>query len=79
MNKYKTVASSNIISELMLPHILILAEKYMVAIYFQLAFASASKFSGCCVSLRGYSGLPESIEVGELVTMKASVNYEIAL
>jgi hypothetical protein len=66
MNKpYKTVASSNItISELMLPSHTILAEKYMVAIYFPLldqAFASASKFLGIIVSqLRGYSGLPES-------------------
>jgi hypothetical protein len=55
MNKpYKTVASSNItISELMLPSTLILAEKYMVAILSlldQVAFASASKFSGIIVS-----------------------------
>jgi hypothetical protein len=51
----------------------------MVAIYFplldQVAFASASKFSELlCHSLRGW-WTSELIEVGEPVTMKASVNY----
>jgi hypothetical protein len=50
MNKHtrQTVASSNItISELMLPRILILAEKWWLYTFLldQVAFASASKFS----------------------------------
>jgi hypothetical protein len=67
LNKHeqtKTVASSNItISELMLPSHTNFSGKYMVATFLldQVAFASASKFSGLlCHSLRGYSGLPES-------------------
>jgi acyl-CoA hydrolase len=78
MNKpYKTVASSNItISELMLPsHTNLVENTWWLYIFLdQVAFASASKFSGnYCVTASGYSGLPESHR-GELVT-KASVNY----
>jgi acyl-CoA hydrolase len=49
---------------------------YILSLLDQVAFASASKFLELlCHSLRGYSGLLNPIEVGELVTMKASVNY----
>jgi hypothetical protein len=80
MNKpYKTVASSNItISELMLPSHTF-AEKYMVAIYFpysiKLHLPLHLSFLELLCHSRGYSGLLNPIEVGELVTMKASVNY----
>jgi acyl-CoA hydrolase len=47
----------------------------------QVAFASASKFLGYCVTASVDTvDFLNPIEVGELVTMKASVNYvEIAL
>jgi hypothetical protein len=63
----------------MLPSHTILAEKYMVAIYFpysiKLHLPLHLSFWNYCVTACGYSGLLNPIEVGELVTMKASVNY----
>jgi acyl-CoA hydrolase len=81
MNKpYKTVASSNItISELMLPSHTNFSGKihggYILSLLDQVAFASASKFSGnYCVTARGYSGLPESYR-SRRTSNNASVNY----
>jgi predicted thioesterase len=81
MNKpYKTVASSNItISELMLPSHTILAGKYMVAIYFPYSIKHLplhlSFWELLCHSSVDTVDFLNPIEVGELVTMKASVNY----
>jgi uncharacterized protein (TIGR00369 family) len=83
MNKpYKTVASSNItISELMLPSHTNFSGKihggYILSLLDQVAFASASKFSGnyCVTASVDTVDFLNPIEVGELVTMKASVNY----
>jgi acyl-CoA hydrolase len=80
MNKpYKTVASSNItISELMLPSHTNFSGKIHggYILLDQVAFAS-SKFSGnyCVTASVDTVDFLNPIEVGELVTMKASVNY----
>ena len=83
MNKnFKTVASSYIsISELMLPSHTNFSGKihggYILSLLDQVAFACASKFSGnyCVTASVDTVNFLKPIEVGELVTMKASVNY----
>lgn len=79
---YKTVASSNItISQLMLPSHTNFSGKihggYILSLLDQIAFACASKFSGnyCVTASVDTVDFLRPIEVGELVTMKASVNY----
>lgn len=80
--KHKTVASSHItISELMLPSHTNFSGKihggYILSLLDQIAFACASKFSGnyCVTASVDTVDFLRPIEVGELVTMKASVNY----
>lgn len=83
MNRtFKTVASSDIsISELMLPSHTNFSGKihggYILSLLDQIAFACASKFSGnyCVTASVDIVNFLKPIEVGELVTMKASVNY----
>ena len=79
---YKTVSSSHItISELMLPSHTNFSGKihggYILSLLDQIAFACASKFSGnyCVTASVDTVNFLKPIEVGELVTMKASVNY----
>jgi uncharacterized protein (TIGR00369 family) len=79
---HKTVASSHItISELMLPSHTNFSGKihggYILSLLDQIAFACASKFSGnyCVTASVDTVDFLRPIEVGELVTMKASVNY----
>jgi len=79
---FKTVESSKItISELMLPSRANFNGKihggYILSLMDQIAFASASKFSGyyCVTASVDTVNFLNPIEVGELVTMKASVNY----
>ena len=79
---FKTVASSKIsISELMLPSHTNFSGKihggYILQLLDQIAFASASKFCGnyCVTASVDTVNFLKPIEVGELVTMKASVNY----
>jgi uncharacterized protein (TIGR00369 family) len=79
---FKTVASSNIsISELMLPSHTNFSGKihggYILSLLDQVAFACGSKFSGnyCVTASVDTVNFLKPIEVGELVTMKASVNY----
>jgi len=81
-SKFKTVASSNIsISQLMLPSHSNFSGKihggYILSLMDQIAFACASKFSGnyCVTASVDTVNFLKPIEVGELVTMKASVNY----
>lgn len=81
-NTFKTVASSNIsISELMLPSHTNFSGKihggYILSLLDQIAFACASKFCGnyCVTASVDTVNFLKPIEVGELVTMKASVNY----
>jgi uncharacterized protein (TIGR00369 family) len=81
-NTFKTVASSYIsISELMLPSHTNFSGKihggYILSLLDQVAFACASKFSGnyCVTASVDTVNFLKPIEVGELVTMKASVNY----
>lgn len=81
-NNYKTVASSDItISQLMLPSHTNFSGKihggYILSLLDQIAFACASKFSGnyCVTASVDTVDFLSPIEVGELVTMKASVNY----
>jgi uncharacterized protein (TIGR00369 family) len=81
-NHYKTVASSDItISQLMLPSHTNFSGKihggYILSLLDQIAFACASKFSGnyCVTASVDTVDFLSPIEVGELVTMKASVNY----
>ncbi len=76
------MASSNIsISELMLPSHTNFSGKihggYILSLLDQIAFACASKFSGnyCVTASVDTVNFLKPIEVGELVTMKASVNY----
>lgn len=78
----KTVKSSKVtLSELMLPSHSNFSGKihggYILSLLDQIAFASASKYSGCyCVTASVDTvDFLNPIEVGELVTMKASVNY----
>ena len=80
--KFKTVASSHIsISQLMLPSHSNFSGKihggYILSLLDQIAFACASKFSGnyCVTASVDTVNFLNPIEVGELVTMKASVNY----
>ena len=83
MNRtFKTVASSDIsISELMLPSHTNFSGKihggYILSLLDQIAFACASKFSGnyCVTASVDTVNFLQPIEVGELVIMKASVNY----
>ena len=79
---FKTVKDSKItISELMLPSHTNFSGKihggYILSLLDQIAFASASKFSGyyCVTASVDTVDFLNPIEVGELVTMKASVNY----
>jgi len=81
-NTFKTVASSYInISELMLPSHSNFSGKihggYILSLMDQIAFACASKFSGnyCVTASVDTVNFLKPIEVGELVIMKASVNY----
>ncbi len=78
----KTVKSSKItISELMLPSHTNFSGKihggYILSLLDQIAFACASKFSGfyCVTASVDTVNFLNPIEVGELVIMKASVNY----
>lgn len=80
--KYKTVKSSKVtISELMLPSNTNFSGKihggYILSLMDQIAFACASKFSGsyCVTASVDTVDFLNPIEIGELVTMKASVNY----
>lgn len=80
--EYKTVKSSHItISELMLPSHSNFSGKihggYILSLMDQIAFACASKFSGhyCVTASVDTVDFLNPIEIGELVTMKASVNY----
>lgn len=82
MSKYKTVESTRItISELMLPSYSNFNGKihggYILGLMDQIAFACASKHSGayCVTASVDTVDFLNSIEVGELVSMKASVNY----
>ncbi len=80
--KYKTVAESSVlISELMLPSHSNFNNKihggYILSLLDQIAFACASKHSGayCVTASVDTVDFLKPIEIGELVTMKASVNY----
>lgn len=79
---YKSVEESKIqISELMLPSNTNFGGKihggYILKLMDQIAFACASKHSGsyCVTASVDKVNFLNPIEVGELVTMKASVNY----
>jgi len=79
---FKTVKDSKVtISELMLPSHTNFSGKihggYILSLLDQIAFACASKFSGhyCVTASVDTVDFLAPIEVGELVTMKASVNY----
>lgn len=80
--KYKTIKSSKVtISELMLPSNTNFSGKihggYILSLMDQIAFACASKFSGsyCVTASVDTVDFLNPIEIGELVTMKASVNH----
>ncbi|AWH85307.1 acyl-CoA thioesterase [Flavobacterium album] len=82
MDKAKKVSASKItISELMLPSHTNFSGKihggYILMLMDQIAFAAASKYSGtyCVTASVDTVDFLNPIEVGELVTMKASVNY----
>lgn len=79
---FKAVSSSHIsISQLMLPSHTNFSGKihggFILSLLDQIAFACASKFSGnyCVTASVDTVNFLKPIEVGELVTMKASVNY----
>ncbi len=79
---FKTVRASKVtISELMLPSHTNFSGKihggYILSLLDQIAFACASKYSGnyCVTASVDTVDFLNPIEVGELVTMKASVNY----
>ena len=79
---FKTVKASKVtISELMLPSHTNFSGKihggYILSLLDQIAFACASKFSGnyCVTASVDTVDFLNPIEVGELVTMKACVNY----
>ena len=81
-NIFKPVSASHVtISELMLPSHTNFSGKihggYILSLLDQIAFACASKFSGnyCVTASVDTVNFLKPIEVGELVTMKASVNY----
>lgn len=75
------IASQVTLSELMLPSHSNFSGKihggYILSLMDQIAFASASKYSGCyCVTASvDRVDFLNPIEIGELVTLKASVNY----
>ncbi|CAM1333544.1 acyl-CoA thioesterase [Tenacibaculum aestuariivivum] len=80
--KYKHVEDTGItISELMLPSHANFSGKihggYILSLLDQIAFACASKHSGeyCVTASVDTVDFLNPIEIGELVTMKASVNY----
>lgn len=80
--KFKSVQSSKVtISELMLPSHSNFSGKihggYILSLLDQIAFACASKFSGyyCVTASVDTVNFLNPIEIGELVTMKASINY----
>lgn len=82
MSEFKSVKSSRVtISQLMLPSYTNFSGKihggYILSLLDQIAFASASKFSGhyCVTASVDTVDFLNPIEVGELVTMKACVNY----
>jgi uncharacterized protein (TIGR00369 family) len=82
MIDFKTVRASKVtISELMLPSHTNFSGKihggYILSLLDQIAFACASKYSGfyCVTASVDTVDFLNPIEVGELVTMKASVNY----
>lgn len=82
MLEFKSVKSSRItISELMLPSHTNFSGKihggYILSLLDQIAFACASKYSGnyCVTASVDTVDFLNPIEVGELVTMKACVNY----
>ena len=82
MKEFKTVQESRItISELMLPSHSNFSGKihggYVLSLMDQIAFACASKHSGayCVTASVDKVDFLLPIEVGELVTMKASINY----
>jgi len=79
---YKSVASSQItLSQLMLPSHSNFSGKihggYLLSLMDQIAFASGSKYSGkyCVTASVDRVDFLNPIEVGELVTLQASVNY----
>jgi acyl-CoA hydrolase len=79
---FKTVRASKVtISELMLPSHSNFSGKihggYILSLLDQIAFACASKFSGhyCVTASVDTVDFLNPIEVGELVTMKACINY----
>ncbi|QBN17473.1 acyl-CoA thioesterase [Flavobacterium nackdongense] len=79
---FKTVRSSDVsISQLMLPSHTNFSGKihggFILSLLDQIAFACASKFSGnyCVTASVDTVNFLRPIEVGELVLMKASVNY----
>ena len=79
---FKTVKSSKVsISQLMLPSHSNFSGKihggYLLSLLDQIAFACASRFSGnyCVTASVDTVDFLNPIEVGELVTLKASVNY----
>lgn len=80
--KYRPVSKSKVtISELMLPSHSNFSGKihggYILMLMDQIAFASASKYSGsyCVTASVDTVDFLNPIEIGELVTMKASINY----
>lgn len=82
MEKFKNVKDSQVvISELMLPSHSNFNGKihggYILSLLDQIAFACASKHSGayCVTASVDTVDFLKPIEIGELVTMKASVNY----
>lgn len=82
MKNFKHVSESRVrISELMLPSHSNFSGKihggYVLMLMDQIAFAAASKFSGyyCVTASVDRVDFLNPIEIGELVTMKASVNY----
>lgn len=79
---YRGVRDSKVtISELMLPSHSNFSGKihggYILMLLDQIAFASASKYSGsyCVTASVDTVDFLQPIEIGELVTMKASINY----
>jgi len=80
--QYRKVSASKVtISELMLPSHSNFSGKihggYILMLMDQIAFASASKYSGsyCVTASVDTVDFLNAIEIGELVTMKASINY----
>lgn len=82
MEQTNTVAASKItLSQLMLPSHSNFSGKihggYLLSLMDQIAFACASKYSGCyCVTASVDTvNFLNPVEIGELITLKASVNY----